>query len=123
LVKSILPLLTVANGSAQIDPYIAPARVLEAFPDMTPSKVESFIDTREKNTSRSTAILQLGIDKSFVTDTAAAGWRLEIVITDRAGHIHRREAVVIVTDDDDKPYRVLYASGDQIDSSAGRDQP
>jgi general secretion pathway protein K len=122
LVKSILPLVTVANGSAQIDPYIASQRVLEAFPDMTPSKVQGFIDARDGNTSRSMAILQLGIDKSFVVDTAAVGWRLEIAIKDRAGHVRRREAVVIVTEDDDKPYRVVYASGDRLDSPPGRDE-
>jgi len=114
LVKSVLPIVTVANGSGQIDPYIASRRVLEALPGATPSQVQAFIDARDGNVSRDAAILLLGVDKALVTDTAALGWRLEIVSTARAGRPHRREAIILVTEDNEKPYRVLYAGDDRV---------
>jgi type II secretory pathway component PulK len=117
LVRSILPVVTVANGSNQIDPYIASRRVLESLPGATPSQVDAFIDARDGNTSRATATLLLGVDKALVTDTAAPGWRLQIVSTGRSGRPHRREAIVLVTDDREKPYRVLYAGDDQVQTT------
>jgi general secretion pathway protein K len=110
VVNSILPVVTVANGSAQIDPFVAAAGVIEAMPEMSASKVEGFIEARTGNTSRSMALLQLGLDKTYVTDTAAVGWRLEITITDRFSHRHRHEVVIVLAPDGKKPYSVLYAS-------------
>jgi general secretion pathway protein K len=110
LVRSILPLLTLANGSNQIDPFIASRGVLEALPDMTQSKVDGFMEARDGKAGRDTALLLLGLDKKLVTDTAAAGWRLEIVSTSRStGRSLRREAVIAVGQGDDRPFRVLYA--------------
>jgi general secretion pathway protein K len=112
LVKSLLPFVTVANGSSQIDPYIAPREVLEALPGTTPGQVEGFIQARDGNSSRDMAILLLGVDKALITDTAASGWRLEITSASRSSRTHRREAVVAVIKGDDKPYRILYAGDD-----------
>ena len=42
-----MPFVTVANGSGQIDPYIAGPDVLEALPGTTPSQVQSFISSRD----------------------------------------------------------------------------
>jgi general secretion pathway protein K len=109
IVASILPVVTVANGSAQIDPFVASPRALEAMPDMSISKVEGFVEARTGNTSRSTALLLLGLDKAYITDTAAVGWRLAITITDRHGNRHRHEAVIVMTTDN-SPYSILYAS-------------
>ena len=108
IVRLILPIVTVASGSAQIDPFIASAQALEAMPEMSPSKVEGFVEARNGNTSRSTALLQLGLDKSYVSEKAAPGWRLEIAIKDRFGRLHQHEVVIVMVDDE-KPYRVLYA--------------
>jgi general secretion pathway protein K len=116
-VKSILPLVTLANRSNQIDPFIASRGVLEALPGATPGKVDGFINARDGNTSREMAILMLGLDKGVVTDSAAAGWRLQIVSASRTGRKQRREAVIVVGKGDDKPFRVLYV-GD-IDTQAG----
>ena len=109
VISSILPVVTVANGSAQIDPFVASAGVIEAMPEMSASKVEGFIEARTGNTSRSVALLQLGLDKAYVTDTAAAGWRLEISIKDRFGYLRVHEVVIVMAPDGKKPYRVLYA--------------
>jgi len=109
LVKSILPFVTVANGSNQIDPYIASERVLEALPGTTSTQVQTFLSVRDNNPSQETATLTLGVDKTLLTDTAAAGWRLEIVNKPREGRGYRREVVVaVVKEDSEKPFRIVY---------------
>jgi type II secretory pathway component PulK len=113
LVKSILPFITVANGSSQIDPYIASERVLEALPGTTSTQVQRFLSVRDNNQDRETATLTLGVDKAVLTDTAAAGWRLEIMSTPRVGRAHRREVVVAVVEDGDKPFRIVYVGPDE----------
>jgi len=108
VVKAMLPLVTVASGSKQIDPFIASAGVLNALPDSSSGKVEAFIEARDGNTSPETALLLLGVDKQLLTDEAALGWRLQIVSTRRTGETHRGEAVVAILKDDAEPYRVVY---------------
>jgi general secretion pathway protein K len=111
LVKAVLPLVTVANGSSQVDPYIASRAVLELLPGTNPSQVQAFIDSRDGDTSRDMALLMLGADKNFITDKAAPGWRLEITSIS-ANHRLRREVIIAVAKGDSPPYRILYV-GDQ----------
>ena len=108
LVRTILPLVTVASGSKQIDPFIASAGVLDALPDSSSGKVEAFVEARDGNTSPETALLLLGVDKQLFTDDAALGWRLQIVSTRRTGKSYRGEAIVAVFKDSPEPYRVIY---------------
>jgi general secretion pathway protein K len=113
LVNTILPLLTVANGSGQIDPTIASARVLEALPGTSPSKVEAYLEARDGNTGRDTAILLLGVEKELVTARASDGWRLQIVSTRPGARTHRSEAVIAVSKNDSEPYKVVYVTDEQ----------
>jgi len=119
LVRSILPSLTVANASNQIDPFIAPRDVLEALPGTNSGQVDGFIEARDGNSGRDTAILLLGVDKTLVTDTAARGWRLEIVSSSRNGRTRRREAIVVVVKGSDPPFHVLYVDDER--QAAGDD--
>ena len=113
LVKSILPFVTLANGLPSIDPYIAPPQVLEALPEATPNQVQAFLAVRDTNTSRETAMTMLGVNKEYLTDKAAMGWRLEITSTPRAGRARRREVVIAVTKNSERPFHVLYTGIDQ----------
>jgi len=108
LVRTIFPLVTVASGSKQIDPFIASAGVLNALPDSSGGKVEAFVEARDANTSPETALLLLGVDKQLLTDDAALGWRLQIVSTRRTGKSYRGEAIVVAFKDGPEPYRVIY---------------
>jgi type II secretory pathway component PulK len=113
LIKAVFPLVTVASGSMQIDPFIASSGVLNALPESTPGKVEAFIEARDGNTSPDTAILLLGVDKHLFTDEPAVGWRLQITSTPRVGRPHRGEAVVAISKDGSEPYQVLYITDDE----------
>lgn len=117
LVKAVLPLVTVANGSAQIDPFIATDRVLDALPDASPGSVDAFIGARDGNTSRETAIKLLGVQKTLLTTDASLAWRIEVSTHMQDGRVHRGEAVIAVVSGDSEPYRVLYVLDDQGQTS------
>ena len=113
LVRRLFPFLTVANGANKINPFIAGPDVLNALPGASSSKVEAFLDARDGNVSRDTAILLLGVDKEFLSEDAAAGWRLQITSTPRVGRVHHSEAIIGgVKGDGEEPYHVLYVLDD-----------
>ena len=112
-VRSILPYITVASGSPLVDPYLASGPVLEALPGTTPNQVQAFLAVRDTNTSRETALTMLGADKTFLTDTAAVGWRLEIVSTPGLGRSRRREVVIAVAKNSERPFYIVYAGPDE----------
>lgn len=108
LVKAVLPSLTVANGANQINPFIAEPDVLKALPESTDGKVESFLNARDGNVGRATALQLLGVDKKLLTEGASRGWRLRITTFRRDAPLHSSEAVVVLAKDVARAYRVLY---------------
>jgi len=108
LVRKILPLVTVANGSNQVDLYIASPGVLQALPGVSPATVDAFLSTRDGNSGRELAVKLLGVPEALVTSTAAAGWRIQISTIEEEGRAYRSEAVIAVLEGDSEPYRVLY---------------
>ena len=114
LVRNLFPLITVANGANEINPFIAGPGVLSALPGATPDSVAGFMAARDGNVSHETAIQLLGVDRKLLSDDAAAGWRLQIART-RGGRVRHSEAIVAVNSDGsdgDQPYRVLYVLDD-----------
>jgi general secretion pathway protein K len=110
IAAAVLPLVSVASGSNQINPFIAPAGVLKALPGVMPSAVEAFIEARDGHASHGVALSLLGADKMTVTEAASASWRLEIVSRLRSGRSFWSEAVIAIIKDDSEPFRVLYVS-------------
>jgi type II secretory pathway component PulK len=109
LVQATVPFVTVASGSDKLDPYITPDQALEFLPGSSADKATAFIEARDGNTSRKTAIQLLGLPDELVTSKAAPGWRLQITSTHRSGRVHRGEVVIAIIKGDSAPYRVLYA--------------
>jgi general secretion pathway protein K len=114
IVRRLFPLVTVANGANKINPFIAAPGVLSALPGVSPSDVDAFVDARDANVSRETAILMLGADKELLSEGRAGGWRLQITSKPRAGQARHSEVVVAGVDgsSSDQPYRVLYVIDD-----------
>ncbi len=108
MVKDLLPYVTVANASNQIDPFIAPDRVIDALPGVSPERADAFRTARDGNTTRDLAILTLGVPRSLITADAAFGWRLQIISHLPTGRTHSSEAVIAVLHADSETYRVLY---------------
>jgi general secretion pathway protein K len=113
LARRLLPMLTVANGTNTINPFIAEAGVLNALPEASENNVDTFIAARDGNIGRDTAIQLLGVDKQLLSESAASGWRLQITTTRRGGKPRRSEAVVAAIDGEgNDPYRVVYVIDD-----------
>jgi general secretion pathway protein K len=113
LVERLFPSLTIANGEGQINPFIAAPNVLNAMPGASPANVDAFLDARDGNVSRETAILLLGVDKDLLSEDAANGWRLQITSTPRDGRPRHSEAIIATLESDRRqPYRVLYVIDD-----------
>jgi general secretion pathway protein K len=109
LVARLLPLISVANGTNQVDPSIAPRPVLMALPGTTAATVDAFLEARERDSDPELAIKLLGLSETLVSSKAAVGWRLQISSAGAAGN-HRAEAIVALLEGDGQPYRVLYVS-------------
>lgn len=107
LVDRLLPLITVANGTGQVDPFVATRAVLMALPGTSPATVDAFVEARETSSAGELAIKLLGVAPSLMNSRAAPGWRLEISSTG-GGRTYRCEAVVALLEGDSQPYRVLY---------------
>ncbi|MGA7328570.1 MAG: hypothetical protein WBX25_29795 [Rhodomicrobium sp.] len=108
--SAILPLVTVASGSNEINPFIAPIGVLKALPGVTASAAEAFVAARDAGTSHELALTILGADKKSVTEAAALGWRLEIVSRTRPDRTYRGGAVIAIVKEDSEPFRILYVN-------------
>jgi general secretion pathway protein K len=108
LAARLLPLVTVANGTNQLDPYIASRDVLLALPGVSEAAVDAFLRAREGTSGGELALRLLGAPEALVTSSAAAGWRVEIASVSPTGRTWRAEAVIAVLDGDNQPYRVLY---------------
>jgi general secretion pathway protein K len=113
LVAKLLPLVTVANGTGQLDPHIASPGVLLALPGVSPATVDAFLRARDGNSGRELALKLLGVPGTLVTTAASPGWRIEIASVGQDGRTHRSEAVIAVLDGDSEPYRVLYVLDDR----------
>jgi general secretion pathway protein K len=113
LVLAVLPFVTVASGSNQVDPFIASDGVLLALPGVSAATVDAFRGARDGIGSRQTALQLLGAAKEAVTSDPARGWRIEITVSDSNGRVQRSEAVIAILDGDTEPYRVLYMLDDQ----------
>jgi general secretion pathway protein K len=115
LVARVMPFLTVANTVGKIDPDVASDQVLAAM-GASPERIDAFREARRRGaTSHDTALELLGIPKSLVTTDAAQGWRIEITSTPRSGRVRHGEAVVVLSDNDTQPYRLLYVMDDLDD--------
>ena len=108
IVAKLLPSVTVANGSGQVDPYIASRGVLVSLPGTSVATVDAFLSARDGISGNELALKLLGVDEKLVTSSAAAGWRIEITSEGQGRRTYRAEAVVAVVEGDTAPYRVLY---------------
>jgi general secretion pathway protein K len=113
LAKAVLPLVTVASGSARVDAFIASGPVLKALPGSSAASIDAFLKARDGNSGRETATLLLGVEKTLLTDDPAPGWRIEVRTRARDGRVRRGEAVIAILAGESEPYRVLYVMDEE----------
>jgi general secretion pathway protein K len=108
IVERVLPLVTVFNGSAQIDVRVAPPEVLSALPNATPEEVQKVLAQRAQDPMDGESLLQvLGSARTSASVKTSPAARVRMQIRLDNGRIARAEVVILVLKAGDEPYRVL----------------
>jgi len=100
-----LPYLTVYSGQAEVNLLVAAPEVLAALPGMTPERFDIAVGLRA-GASQDVISAQLGTAGQFATVQAGRSSRVSIDVQ-FPDHRARAEAVILLVDDDNEPYRML----------------
>jgi general secretion pathway protein K len=120
LLERALPFLTVYSGRAQIDIRAAAPEVIAALPGMTRERVEAVLQQRRSPTiDGQTLLALLGPAQGFATLDPGRTARVTMQIALENGRRIGCEVVILMFDDGDEPYSVLFWHEDMDD--AGHD--
>ncbi|WP_147262919.1 general secretion pathway protein GspK [Roseiarcus fermentans] len=108
IVDRILPLVTIYNGHGEIDIRAAPPEVLSALPNVTPDLLQRLLAARAQSPGDGEALLGLlGSARSWANAASNPAARIDLRIRLDNGRTARAEVVILVSPDDDEPFRVL----------------
>jgi general secretion pathway protein K len=108
IVERVLPLVTVYSGSAQIDVRVAPPEVLSALPNVTPEGVQKVLAQRAHDPLDGESLLGLlGAARTAANANPNPAARIRMQIRLDNGRIALAEVVILVSQGEDEPYRVL----------------
>ena len=116
LVERAMPFVTVFSGQAEINILSAAPEVVAAVPGMTPDRLSALLSLRgagPQNAQNLQALLSSGA-ASFMTDPSKA-MRVLVRVDFSNRRQVRAEAVILLLDDGDTPFRVL-SWRDDLDS-------
>jgi general secretion pathway protein K len=105
LLDRALPFLTVYSGQAEVNLLNAAPEVLAALPEMTPERFDIALGLRA-GASQDVISAQLGTAGQFATVQAGKSNRVSVDIR-FPDHRAHSEAVILLRDDDNEPYRIL----------------
>ncbi len=106
LVDAALPFVTIFNGEAEIDVNEAPPQVVAALPRISPDAVAEILKTRDRGNPQ--AVLRLlGPARASVAVGGRKATRAIIHVSLDTGRKVNAEVVLLITDNDPEPYRVL----------------
>jgi general secretion pathway protein K len=108
LVERALPHLTVFSGRAEINVLEAQPEVLAALPGMTPDRLYGVLAQRGAGAANGQIVLALlGPSQASATVEGSKATRVTVRIRFDNGRQVGAEAVILVLDDADEPFRVL----------------
>jgi general secretion pathway protein K len=108
LVEHALPQVTVFSGRAEINVLDAQPEVLAALPGMTPDRLYGMLAQRGAGAANAEIVLsQLGPAQASATVEGSKATRVSARIRLDNGRQVGAEAVILVLDDADEPFRVL----------------
>jgi general secretion pathway protein K len=107
LVDRALPLVTVFNGSSDVDVLIAPPEVIAALPGMTPSALKDFLNLRPM-LSRDSPAITTALRPAQVSATPPISTSFSILTNMQFDNGRRSSSeVIIALGGNEDPYRVL----------------
>lgn len=110
LVERALPLVTVFSGLSGINIFDAAPEVLAALPGMTPDRLDAVLSERGRGPQAALDLLGMfasGVDQANTTTEASRAMRVTVRIDLESSRRVRGEAVILLLDDAEEPYRVL----------------
>jgi general secretion pathway protein K len=106
LIDCALPYVTVYSGQAAIDVFDASPVVLSALPGLTPDRVALLMSQRQ-GASQDVLRAQLGMAAQYVTVQPSRTNRVSVAIRFKSNRRIFSEAVILLADKDDEPFRML----------------
>jgi general secretion pathway protein K len=106
LIDCALPYVTVYSGQAAIDVFDADRVVLSALPGITPDRVQLLMSQRQ-GVSQDVLRAQLGMAAQYVTLQPSRTNRVTVSIRFKSNRRILSEAVILLAEKDDEPYRML----------------
>ena len=106
LIDCILPHVTVYSGQPAIDVFDASPVVLSALPGITPDRVQLLMSQRQA-ASQDVLRAQLGMAAQYVTVQPSKTNRVTVGIRFKSNRRIFSEAVILLMDKGDEPYRML----------------
>ncbi len=111
LVDRAAPFITVFNGLPQVDARTAPPEVLQSLPHMTPDLLQTALAQRGVLGAKALTALFAPV-KDSVSVSARKSARVDMALRLASGRRVSAEAVILLRDKDQDPYRVLAARDD-----------
>ena len=105
LVDAALPFVTVFNGRAEIDVNEAPAQVIAALPQISPSAVSEILKERDPRNPQ--IALRLAGAARGVTTGGRRTTRAHVRVALETGRMVNADVVLLIIDTGPDPYRIL----------------
>jgi general secretion pathway protein K len=120
VIDCALPYVTVYSGQAAIDVFDAAPVVLSALPGITPDRVQLLLSQRQ-GASQDVLRAQLGMAAQYVTVQPSRTNRVTVGVRFNSNRRIFSEAVILLAEKDEEPFRTLswrYDIGDLSKSGA-----
>jgi general secretion pathway protein K len=109
VVERVLPYVTVYSGAAQVNILDASPLVLAALPGMDPRQVNAVLAARQEfGVDGKALIASAGLKDDVATVDASPTVRVTVGVQFDNGARASAEIVILVSDDGEEPYRVLF---------------
>ena len=105
-IERLAPFVTVYSGSPRVDPRSAPAEVLLAVPGVNPLQVADLLAARSADRSGRSLPRLTGVE-SYVGPSSFVAASVTAVAAMPGGALFERRAVIGITADPDRPYRIF----------------
>jgi general secretion pathway protein K len=109
LKEQALPFVTVYSGQSDVDTESAAPEVVASLPNMTPERMNDVLQQRSSPVQfGQSQFAQPGATQKLAAGTSSHSYRLNIRVALQNGRRVAAEIVILVPEDGDDPYRVLF---------------
>jgi general secretion pathway protein K len=109
LKERALPFVTVYSGQSDVDTESAAPEVVASLPNMTPERMNDVLQQRSSPVQfGQSQFAQPGATQKLAAGTSSHSYRLNIRVALQNGRRVAAEIVILVPEDGDDPYRVLF---------------